>query len=75
MAGAGVTIEGINKLVSQTGITEIHMGSGVRREGSFDHPADSQLIAQAKHQLLLASQQFMNSSGMSSGRINRGPMI
>ncbi|MFX3648536.1 MAG: copper homeostasis protein CutC [Paenibacillus sp.] len=77
MAGAGVTIEGIQKLVSQTGITEIHMGSGVRREGSFDHPADSQLIARAKQQLLLASQRFMNSSAMRSGPINSdiGPVI
>ncbi|PQP83906.1 copper homeostasis protein [Paenibacillus sp. PCH8] len=58
MAGSGVTIEGIQTIVSQTGITEIHMGSGVRREGSFDHPVDPQLVAWARQQLLFASQQF-----------------
>jgi len=58
MAGSGVTIEGISTIVRRTGITEIHMGSGVRREGSFDHPVDAQLVAQAKAELIRAVQEL-----------------
>jgi copper homeostasis protein len=58
MAGSGVTIEGIPTIVSRTGITEIHMGSGVRRGGSFDHPVDAQLVAQAKAALIRAAQEL-----------------
>lgn len=56
MAGSGVTIDGIPTLVKQTGITEIHMGSGVRNEGSFEHPIDPQMVAEAKQQVLRAIQ-------------------
>jgi copper homeostasis protein len=56
MAGSGVTVEGIQTLVRQTGITEIHMGSGVRYEDSFNYPIDSQMVAEAKQQLLRAIQ-------------------
>lgn len=66
MAGSGVTVEGIQTIVSQTGITEIHMGSGVRYEGSFNYPVDPHLVEEAKQQLLLASQPFMDSSALSS---------
>lgn len=58
MAGSGVTIEGISTIVSRTGITEIHMGSGVRRGGSFDHPVDAQLVAQAKAMLIRSVQEL-----------------
>ncbi|WP_145336008.1 copper homeostasis protein CutC [Paenibacillus xylanexedens] len=58
MAGSGVTIEGIPTLVSRTGITEMHMGSGVRPGGSFDHPVDAQLVAQAKAELIRAVQEL-----------------
>lgn len=58
MAGSGVTIEGIPTIVSRTGITEIHMGSGVRHRGSFDHPVDAQLVAQAKAALIRAVQEL-----------------
>ncbi|WP_154959877.1 copper homeostasis protein CutC [Paenibacillus polysaccharolyticus] len=58
MAGSGVTIEGIPTIVSRTGITEIHMGSGVRRGSSFDHPVDAQLVAQAKAMLIRAVQEL-----------------
>lgn len=58
MAGSGVTIEEIPTLVSRTGITEIHMGSGVRRGGSFDHPVDAQLVAQAKAALIHMTQEL-----------------
>lgn len=54
MAGSGVTSEGIAEIVSATGITEIHMGSGVRKAGSFQHPVDAELVAQAKAQLICA---------------------
>ncbi|SCZ08155.1 CutC family protein [Paenibacillus polysaccharolyticus] len=58
MAGSGVTIDGIPTIVSRTGITEIHMGSGVRHRGSFDHPVDAQLVAQAKAALIHAVQEL-----------------
>lgn len=58
MAGSGVMIEGISTIVSRTGITEIHMGSGVRREGSFDQPVDAQLVAQAKGALIHSVQEL-----------------
>ncbi|WP_419890666.1 copper homeostasis protein CutC [Paenibacillus xylanexedens] len=75
MAGSGVTIEGTQTLVRQTGITEIHMGSGVRYEGSFNYPIDPHLVEEAKQQLLLASQPFMDSSALSSGPSKGGSMI
>ncbi|WP_434748470.1 copper homeostasis protein CutC [Paenibacillus amylolyticus] len=58
MAGSGVTIGGISTIVSRTAITEIHMGSGVRRGGSFDHPVDAGLVAQAKAELIRAVQEL-----------------
>lgn len=58
MAGSGVTIKGIPTLVSRTGITEMHMGSGVRCGGSFDHPVDAQLVVQAKATLIRAVQEL-----------------
>ncbi|MBY0205690.1 MULTISPECIES: copper homeostasis protein CutC [Paenibacillus] len=58
MAGSGITIEGIPTIVSRTGITEIHMGSGVRHRGSFDHPVDAQLVAQAKAMLIRSVQEL-----------------
>lgn len=54
MAGAGVTIKGISDIVSATGITEIHMGSGVRQGGSFQQPVDTQLVTEAKARLIRA---------------------
>ncbi|MEK4075686.1 copper homeostasis protein CutC [Paenibacillus sp. FSL M7-0656] len=75
MAGSGITIERIQKLVSQTGITEIHMGSGVRYKGSFSCPIDPHLVEEAKQQLLLASRPFMDSSALSSGPSKGGPII
>ncbi|MFS0873743.1 copper homeostasis protein CutC [Paenibacillus xylanilyticus] len=56
MAGSGVTIDRIQTLVRQTGIAEIHMGSGVRHESSFQHPINPRLVAEAKRQLLSAIQ-------------------
>ncbi|MBB6022479.1 copper homeostasis protein [Paenibacillus sp. JGP012] len=58
MAGSGVTIEGISDIVGATGITEIHMGSGVRRVGSFQQPVDAQLVTEAKARLIRAVQQL-----------------
>lgn len=58
MAGSGVTIEGISTIVSRTGITEIHMGSGVRHGGSFHQRVDAQLVAQAKTELICAVQEW-----------------
>ncbi|MGQ8874724.1 copper homeostasis protein CutC [Paenibacillus sp. TSA_86.1] len=58
MAGSGVTIEGISTIVSRTGITEIHMGSGVRHGWSFDHSVDTQLVAQAKAALIRVVQEL-----------------
>ncbi|MGN7416161.1 copper homeostasis protein CutC [Paenibacillus sp. SAF-068] len=55
MAGSGITVNGIQNLVQQTGITEIHMGSGVRNEGSFKYPIDPHLVEEAKQQLWFAS--------------------
>lgn len=56
MAGSGVTVDQIQTLVKQTGITEIHMGSGVRYKGSFNHFIDPQLVAEARQHLLRAIQ-------------------
>lgn len=58
MAGSGVTIEGISDIVSATGITEIHMGSGVRQGGSFQQPVDTQLVTEAKARLIRAVQRL-----------------
>ncbi|WP_339834654.1 copper homeostasis protein CutC [Paenibacillus sp. FSL R7-0272] len=58
MAGSGVTIEGIPTIVSRTGITEIHMGSGLRHGWSFDHSVDTQLVAQAKAALIRVVQEL-----------------
>ncbi|WFR63524.1 copper homeostasis protein CutC [Paenibacillus amylolyticus] len=55
MAGSGITVDGIQALVQKTNITEIHMGSGVRYEGSFNCPIDPHLVEEAKQQLWLAS--------------------
>ncbi|MEO2208260.1 copper homeostasis protein CutC [Paenibacillus pabuli] len=56
MAGSGVTLDRIRDLVRQTGITEIHMGSGVRYGGSFQEPIHPQWVAEAKQHLLGAFQ-------------------
>ncbi|WP_164764353.1 copper homeostasis protein CutC [Paenibacillus illinoisensis] len=56
MAGSGVTLDRIRDLVRQTGITEIHMGSGVRYEGGFHKPIHPQMVEEAKRHLLSAFQ-------------------
>ncbi|SFE73803.1 copper homeostasis protein [Paenibacillus algorifonticola] len=58
MAGAGLLIDKIHSFVLQTGITELHFGSGVRREGSFHWPVDSNLVARAKQHLANAAKEL-----------------
>jgi copper homeostasis protein len=51
MAGSGMTPDNLGAFVRATGITEIHVGSAVRPEGSFRHAVDPALVAQAKREL------------------------
>ncbi|MGG4142205.1 copper homeostasis protein CutC [Paenibacillus algorifonticola] len=60
MAGAGLIIDKIHPFVLHTGVTELHFGSGVRREGSFHSPVDSSLVAKAKQHLVNAAKELFN---------------
>jgi len=51
MAGSGMTADNLGPFVLRSGITEVHFGSGVRREGSFRHPVDPELVRAAKRTL------------------------
>ncbi|XEC93739.1 copper homeostasis protein CutC [Paenibacillus tarimensis] len=51
MAGAGLKVETLESFVRQTGVREVHFGSGVRYGGSFRYPVDPELVAKAKQAL------------------------
>lgn len=40
LAGSGLTVETLDEFISQTGVTEVHMGTGVRRNGQALAPID-----------------------------------
>lgn len=48
MAGSGVTRDHVAELIRATGVRDVHMGSGVRVDGSFRTPVDSARVAAAK---------------------------
>jgi copper homeostasis protein len=52
MAGSGLTVGKLHSFVLQSGITEVHFGSGVRRGGSFQFPVDPNLVSKAKNFLV-----------------------
>ncbi|GKV68821.1 hypothetical protein NCCP2716_13190 [Sporosarcina sp. NCCP-2716] len=46
LAGHGMTAEGLDRFLENTGITEVHFGSGIRFGNSFNQPIDPQVIRQ-----------------------------
>jgi len=48
LAGAGLTVNHISDFVRRTGVEEVHLGRGVRIDGSVDLPIDAELVRQAK---------------------------
>ena len=51
MAGNGMTPESLVSLVAETGIKEVHFGSGVRFKQSFMHPINPKVIVELKSML------------------------
>lgn len=51
LAGNGVTPESLSSLLEETGLKEVHLGSGVRVNRSFMHPVDAEVVAVVKNQL------------------------
>lgn len=48
IAGAGLTVHGLADFIRDTGITEVHLGSGVRVNNHILEPLDASLISEAK---------------------------
>jgi copper homeostasis protein len=48
LAGHGLTPEGLSEFVRETGVTEVHMGSGVREDGTFRSRIDARKMAAAR---------------------------
>lgn len=55
MAGSGLRADGLDSFACATGIVEVHLGSGARREDSFLEPIDPMRVAEAKRCLTLAA--------------------
>lgn len=51
LAGNGVTPESLASLLEETGLEEVHLGSGVRVNRSYKHPVDAEVVAAVKKQL------------------------
>lgn len=51
LVGNGVTPESLSSLVEETGVKEVHLGSGVRVNRSFMHPVDAEIVAAVKNNL------------------------
>ncbi|AYK05540.1 copper homeostasis protein CutC [Brevibacillus laterosporus] len=49
LAGAGLTIETVSDFVKETGVREVHFGTGVRQDGQALKPVDTQLVALVKN--------------------------
>lgn len=44
IAGSGLTVENVNEFIDQTGVQEIHIGSGVRCDGQALKPIDPERL-------------------------------
>ncbi|MBS4206731.1 copper homeostasis protein CutC [Bacillus sp. FJAT-50079] len=44
LAGSGLTVDNVDDFVSETGVVEIHFGSGVRMEGKSLRPVDPEKV-------------------------------
>lgn len=51
LVGNGVTPESLSSLIAETGVKEVHLGSGVRVNRSFMDPIDAEVVAAVKKQL------------------------
>jgi len=51
LAGAGLTIDTVPTFVKETGVREVHFGTGVRQNGQALEPVDPQLVALLKRKL------------------------
>lgn len=49
MAGHGLKLETFAKFIKETGIREVHFGSGVREDGNYNRPIDGRMIRQLKN--------------------------
>jgi copper homeostasis protein len=58
MAGSGLTVDNLHSFVKESCIVEVHLGSGVRREGSFQFPIDPNLVSRAKQLLIDAAREI-----------------
>ncbi|WP_210469809.1 copper homeostasis protein CutC [Sporosarcina sp. 6E9] len=51
IAGSGVTPESLAFLIEETGVEQVHLGSGVRVNRSFMYPVDAEVVTDVKKQL------------------------
>ena len=51
LVGNGVTPESLSSLIEETGVREVHLGSGVRVNRSFMHPVDAGVVTAVKNKL------------------------
>ena len=51
LAGNGMVPEGIDSFVAETGVTEVHFGSAVRENRSFNYPISSEAISDVQRAL------------------------
>jgi copper homeostasis protein len=49
VAGSGLTVENLPAFLDQTGVTEVHFGSGVREFGSYRNKIDRCRLEQIRH--------------------------
>lgn len=50
LAGSGITAEKVDEVL-RTGVSEIHLGSGVREERSFARPIDVELVREVQQKM------------------------
>ncbi|MBP2001813.1 copper homeostasis protein [Paenibacillus shirakamiensis] len=48
LAGAGLTVEALPEFIRQTGVDEVHLGSGIRSASNILNPIDSRLVSAAR---------------------------
>lgn len=51
LAGNGLVPEGIAAFVARTGVTEVHFGSAIRQNRSFNYPISPAVISEVKREL------------------------
>ncbi|WP_274365106.1 copper homeostasis protein CutC [Paenibacillus thermotolerans] len=54
MAGSGLETSSLYGFVKASGVTEVHLGSGVRNQGSYLEPISEALVAEAKRAFEMA---------------------